>query len=313
MTFVVLWLAGDILNVAGSILQGVLPTMIALAVYYTIADIILLAQILIYNRRNNGENLPEITSLLHSKVDPSHLSPATPLIESFEDEEDSDDTPNTVSAILHTGNQENSRTRRTDNGTMDLEAEGSSSRKPLDINGSASPSSSSKSSQNTAMTKFREFAFNALMVIGVVASGIIGWAFSEYRHHDHDNLPDPSQPPPTLEFDFWGQVFGWGCAILYLGSRVPQILLNFKRKSVEGISFLFFLFACLGNLTYVISILVLDLSPRYLAINASWLAGSVGTLILDMVIFIQFWIYNRSCPEEEEEEEDEYFYNSDEE
>lgn len=285
--------------------------MIALAVYYTIADIILLAQILIYNRRNTSENSQETTSLLHSKVDPSHLSPATPLIESFEDEEDSDDASNTVASLLHPGNQTRNRTRRTDNGTLDLEAEGPSARKPSNSN-AASSASNSKNSQNTAVNKFRAFAFNTLMVIGVVASGIIGWIFSEYRHHDHDSLPDPSQPPPTLEFDFWGQVFGWGCAVLYLGSRVPQILLNFKRKSVEGISFLFFLFACLGNLTYVISILVLDLSPRYLAINASWLAGSVGTLVLDMIIFIQFWVYNRNCPEEDEEDE-EYYYNSDEE
>ena len=39
LTFIVLWLAGDVFNVLGAVLQGVLPTMIILAVYYTLADI----------------------------------------------------------------------------------------------------------------------------------------------------------------------------------------------------------------------------------------------------------------------------------
>ena len=57
----------------------------------------------------------------------------------------------------------------------------------------------------------------------------------------------------------------------YLGSRIPQIVLNYERKSCDGISFMF-LFACLGNLTYVISILSIDMSWNYLWVNSSWLA-----------------------------------------
>lgn len=30
---------------------------------------------------------------------------------------------------------------------------------------------------------------------------------------------------------------------------------------------------------------------RYIGVNASWLAGSLGTLFLDLGIFIQFFIY----------------------
>ena len=82
---------------------------------------------------------------------------------------------------------------------------------------------------------------------------------------------------------------------------------------------LFFLFACVGNLTYVMSILAYEpacareqdmLGPlgkgmvdgcevgewgreygRYVLVNASWLVGSAGTLLLDLAIFGQFWIY----------------------
>lgn len=79
---------------------------------------------------------------------------------------------------------------------------------------------------------------------------------------------------------------------------------------------LFFLFACVGNLTYVMSIFAYEPScarigsvgrhergawceegewsrgyGRYILVNASWLIGSAGTLILDMMIFAQFWMY----------------------
>jgi len=79
---------------------------------------------------------------------------------------------------------------------------------------------------------------------------------------------------------------------------------------------LFFLFACVGNLTYVLSIFAYEPAcakigsvhggggggfceqdewgrqyGRYILVNASWLIGSAGTLILDLLIFGQFWIY----------------------
>jgi hypothetical protein len=71
---------------------------------------------------------------------------------------------------------------------------------------------------------------------------------------------------------------------------------------------LFFLFACVGNLTYVLSIFAYEphcsgkhgkcvdgeaasIYGQYILVNASWLAGSMGTLFLDMGIFIQFFMY----------------------
>ena len=40
---------------------------------------------------------------------------------------------------------------------------------------------------------------------------------------------------------------------------------------------------------------------RYMAINASWIAGSLGTLFLDMAIFVQFFMYKKEDDEVEEE------------
>jgi uncharacterized protein with PQ loop repeat len=136
-------------------------------------------------------------------------------------------------------------------------------------------------------------------------------------HSKNKNKPDNSSSE-SLTFDLWGQVFGYLCAALYLGSRIPQLLLNYRRKSTEGVSLLFFLFACIGNLTYVLSIFAYSpvcpsrhahnnghyyrgcrpgeasaIYGKYILVNLSWLVGSLGTLILDMAIFVQFFLYRQ--------------------
>ena len=68
-----------------------------------------------------------------------------------------------------------------------------------------------------------------------------------------------------------GRIFAWLCTTLYLTSRLPQIwknvshlyilcstpaeVIQFTRKSVEGLSMSLFVFAFLGNVFYVASIL----------------------------------------------------------
>ncbi|KAH9541817.1 hypothetical protein CY35_14G085800 [Sphagnum magellanicum] len=68
-----------------------------------------------------------------------------------------------------------------------------------------------------------------------------------------------------------GEVFGWIMAVIYMGGRLPQILLNIKRGTAEGLNPLMFMFALVGNITYVgryeILIQNLFLSLVWLSIN----------------------------------------------
>ena len=256
LTFIVLWLAGDVFNVLGAVLQGVLPTMIILAVYYTLADIVLLWQCLAYG---DGKN-PDLI----------HLSPANPLNED-------------VLETAMSNEERHNRRRNQGNTTEDLESSTTS------VDSSISKSSSSQ---------FQSFLINTLMVTLVIASGVIGWYISYIKESKHHSKHPGKHNPEELIFDPLAQIFGWLCAFFYLGSRIPQIVLNYERKSCDGISFMFFLFACLGNLTYVISILSIDMSWNYLWVNSSWLAGSLGTLGLDFTIFIQFFLYNENKDDE---------------
>lgn len=176
-------------------------------------------------------------------------------------------------------------------------------------------------------TRLQATLFNLFAVVMVMLAGLLGWYISSQSqsgtHHRHHSAHHPHHKgDESLSFSLWGQIFGYFCAVLYLGSRIPQILLNYRRKSTEGVSMLFFLFACIGNLTYVLSIFAFEAScrgskagcgpgeagrvyGRYILVNASWLAGSLGTLFLDFGIFTQFFIYragNEAVVEEVDEE-----------
>jgi len=72
---------------------------------------------------------------------------------------------------------------------------------------------------------------------------------------------------------------------------------------------LFFLFACIGNATYVMSIFAYSpqaaceipmhcqegeggrMYGKYIAVNLSWILGSFGTLLLDAGVFVQYFMY----------------------
>jgi uncharacterized protein with PQ loop repeat len=56
----------------------------------------------------------------------------------------------------------------------------------------------------------------------------------------------------TSQWHLIPQLLGWGSAILYCASRIPQIMQNFRNESVEGLSLIMFVFSVVGNLTYCV-------------------------------------------------------------
>lgn len=296
-----MWLAGDVFNILGAVLQSVLPTMIILAVYYTIADIVLLGQCFYYRGFTWRD---EVIPPRPTTIDPDEH---TALLES------DNNVPN---GIQH-------RERRW---SQSVDGTHLSPAMPLlDPHPSRQPESSPPQKHTTAI---QSFLFNLFSVLMVCTAGVLGWYISNRSQagppHHHHKQPKSND---GLNFNTWGQIFGYFCAVLYLGSRIPQILLNSKRKSTEGVSMLFFLFACIGNLTYVLSIFAFApkchnydtygklieicrvgearaIYGRYILVNLSWLIGSMGTLFLDLIIFIQFFLYREADEEEDDDVEE---------
>ncbi|PIN06417.1 hypothetical protein CDL12_21025 [Handroanthus impetiginosus] len=89
-----------------------------------------------------------------------------------------------------------------------------------------------------------------------------------------------------------GSFLGWGMTVIYLGGRLPQICLNIRRGNAEGLNPLMFVFALIGNATYVASILVNSLDWLNVRPNLPWLVDAGGCVLLDTFILMQF-IYFR--------------------
>lgn len=96
-----------------------------------------------------------------------------------------------------------------------------------------------------------------------------------------------------------GNIFAWLSTIIFLISRLPQIILNEKRQSVQGLSFITFLNISIANILFLLSILIylLDIESQSLKIqytlnNLPWIIGSSGTIFFDIIIFLQFCRFN---------------------
>ncbi|KAK4049795.1 putative vacuolar membrane transporter for cationic amino acids [Microbotryomycetes sp. JL201] len=72
LVFLIIWLAGDLTNLLGTVWQGLLPTMILLAFYYTACDVILIFQVFYYRRKR--ALYPHLYSSLASD-DPASTAP----------------------------------------------------------------------------------------------------------------------------------------------------------------------------------------------------------------------------------------------
>lgn len=97
-----------------------------------------------------------------------------------------------------------------------------------------------------------------------------------------------------------GEVYGWISAMMFISSRIPQIYLNYKRRSVRGLSFLTFSSIILANTLFLTSILInlIDLEnfyqrSQYIIENLQWIMGSSVTSLLDMIILFQFNFMNK--------------------
>jgi uncharacterized protein with PQ loop repeat len=99
------------------------------------------------------------------------------------------------------------------------------------------------------------------------------------RDSDSQNLTDWND----VEF-LVGYIIGCVSAVFYLGSRLPQIIQNFSRCSVTGVSLPMFILAVMGNVTYSLGIFLYSTEEQFLIAKLPWLVGSIGTLCFDFTV-----------------------------
>ncbi|KAL5970630.1 hypothetical protein TSMEX_001627 [Taenia solium] len=98
-----------------------------------------------------------------------------------------------------------------------------------------------------------------------------------------------------------GYAFGWISAIMYAFGRLHQIFINWRRKCTEGLSFYLFFLALLGNTFYACQIFIKSIDVVFIVTSLPWIIGSLGILVFDLIILIQFFMYRNNHMEDDEE------------
>lgn len=145
---------------------------------------------------------------------------------------------------------------------------------------------------------------NSLSILAVIAVGTAGWAIAWQGgvwKPVPENGDEGSVAVGAKILGYASAVCYLGYALPLksfkalqtnnFSARIPQILKNYRDKSCEGLALLFFLLSLMGNLTYGAGILAHSLEKDYLWVNLPWLIGSLGTMAEDAIIFIQFRMY----------------------
>lgn len=165
-------------------------------------------------------------------------------------------------------------------------------RTPLVADGSVIEEDMSyKEEESSIQTQVLMYTLAAFLVFG---TGVAAWYVAKTNGSRDQPRTDPGHDKVGWRWD--AQAYGWMSALLYLSSRVPQILKN-RTTKCEGLSLALFIFAVAGNLTYVASILLKSLERDYLIESASWLVGSLGTIFLDFIVLGQFIAYRQARKE----------------
>ena len=292
LAFLFTWVAGDIFNLVGCLLEpATLPTQFYTALLYTITTIVLVLQSLYYDHlykwrkrrhklNNRGVDHEEDKKPLKPK--PSHES-GIPIPNGTPKAAPRREYYYTSARSLAGSGTPPFRTymRAVKSGpsAMELNCDSSS-----DDEASSSPAIPSSTQPRPIP---RSAAGYGTFLAASVNLPLKGNALREgYIRFNGRKLLQEQQVHSAL-----GQWLGWLMAAIYMGGRLPQIWLNIKRGSVEGLNPFMFVFALIANATYVGSILVRTTEWDSIKPNMPWLLDAVVCVALDLFIILQCIYY----------------------
>ncbi|KAI9743712.1 MAG: hypothetical protein M1818_003028 [Claussenomyces sp. TS43310] len=137
---------------------------------------------------------------------------------------------------------------------------------------------------------------NVVSIFLVCLAGTAGWVIAWQAGVWTPTPEGTNEPAARQQVAIGAEILGYLSALCYLGARIPQIVKNHRDKSCEGLALLFFLLSLMGNATYGAGILFHSLEKDYLLTNLPWLIGSLGTMVEDGIIFMQFPIIQGLSP-----------------
>lgn len=205
LAFIFVWFIGDICNLAGALWAGLVPVVVAIGVYFCIADGVLIAQCLYYGIKNKRREARALLAARQSSAG-----------------EPSEDEPllrrERTNSLTIPGSRE--RRRR---------SSASLRRRP---SSSAQDDHLAKILEESDDSGTRLWFKNVMSVLAIVVVGAAGWALA---YESGAWKPSPtSADTETQKMAAGAQILGYASAVAYLGARIPQIVKNARDKSCEG-------------------------------------------------------------------------------
>ncbi|KAF1827014.1 uncharacterized protein K489DRAFT_295004, partial [Dissoconium aciculare CBS 342.82] len=279
--FLVEWFGGDVGNLLGALFTHQATWQVTIGAYYVLVDMCLLGQWIWYEKLRHGQTPDGEGRSAAGQTAPRTIFRAPTFDKSSNDAEKS-----SLSSSGQPATPGGRTLYRAGNGTA-----------------SSFPSPSP-----------RTMMMIACLIAVVAASPIQQQDAAPGQHgalpQTSDRRPHLEEAPPTA-LEQAGSLLAWTSTFLYLGSRLPQLLKNWKRKSTAGLSFHLFLAAFCGNFFYSAALLTnpnawSDFEPyggggwagaagndraRWILNGLPFFLGAAGVLGLDASVGIQFMIY----------------------
>ncbi|XP_031270744.1 probable vacuolar amino acid transporter YPQ1 [Pistacia vera] len=290
LAFLLTWVAGDVFNLVGCLLEpATLPTQYYTALLYTISTIVLVLQGLYYDHIYKRWKSRQIKAKLGDKDEKEPLKPKSadtgiPIpgaeVKAYSRREYYYTSARSLAGsgtppfrtYLRAAQSGPSTMRFNDDSSSDDEAAPVSSK-------THSVSQPRPIPRSAGYGTFLAVSLNLPMQSKALTETIAG--FNSRRVLNGS----------STEHSVFGQWLGWLMAAIYMGGRLPQIWLNIKRGSVEGLNPLMFLFALVANVTYVLSILVRNTEWENIKANMPWLLDAIVCVALDLFIILQYIYY----------------------
>lgn len=217
----------------GAIWAGLVPTVIAIAVYFCFSDFALIGQCLYYNAINRQKKEQGQDAANSADAQASHTAAAA-----------SEQTP-LLNGESNPAAPPNKR-RLTDVTEENMGLPGSRRRSSRRNTDDARRNSLERILEEP--TRLRAWIKNTVSILAIILAGAVGWVIAwktgAWR-------PTPvGQDEGAQQGPVGAEILGYISAVLYLGARIPQIIKNQREKSCDGLSLLFFLLSLMGNATY---------------------------------------------------------------
>ncbi|KAJ1956940.1 putative vacuolar membrane transporter for cationic amino acids [Dipsacomyces acuminosporus] len=289
LMMMIAWVIGDILNIAGAVMQGLVMSTILIGSYYLFVDGTLLSQTIYYrifykahlSKKNINESDEENAEAADSNSDSAEDDSSASLIAS---NRQANDQYQTVSTEVNTALLSDAQGSNSDGSddTTDHVALTSPPSSP------SQPRWHERHHLDEVLALLLSLVSMACLVVTIVAL-TLGHTMSGGGDKS-PKQPSPKEPIPTSQIV--AQIMGTISAIVYTMSYVAQAIKNYQRKSCEGLSMWLFILSLLGNTTYALAILVVSLDPHYLAPYVPWLLGALIPCVVHFVILYQFKMYS---------------------